>query len=73
MHSHICPRCGRPFEHDKFGYDPTWNAIQRITARALHRFYGACEKCIHKFMRRGGDFFRDEELGKIEVRSVHHV
>jgi hypothetical protein len=70
MHGHVCPRCNRSYEHQRFVYAQGWSPLERIVARALHRFYGACAPCIHKFMKRGGDFFNDEEIQKLEVRSV---
>jgi len=69
MHGHICPRCNRSFEHERFVYALAWSPLQRIVARALHRFFGACAPCIHKFIR--NDFLQDGEIQKLEVRSVH--
>ena len=50
MHAHICPRCRTDFEHEKFVPKPTWSPLQLMVARELHRFYGACQRCIFKFM-----------------------
>lgn len=71
MHAHNCHRCQRPFNHERFIYARHWNAVERIVARALHRFYGACPPCIHKFMN--NQFSQDKEIAQLEVRSVHHI
>jgi hypothetical protein len=60
VHTHVCPRCLKKFEHRRFVYQRSWNALERIAARALHRFYGACAPCIRKFMATG--FHEDSEI-----------
>lgn len=50
MHAHICPRCHTDFEHERFVPKATWSPVQTMIARELHRFYGACQRCIVKFM-----------------------
>lgn len=52
-HTHVCPRCLLKYNHRRFVYARGWNALERIVARALHRFYGACSPCIRKFVKNG--------------------
>jgi len=62
-HSHICPRCQKPFEHQQFGRLSQNRVVQAIV-RAIHRFYGACEPCCIKFIQ-SREIFEDPEVGLI--------
>lgn len=66
-HAHVCPRCNRQFDHERFVYHYQWDALQRIVARSLHRFYGACAPCIRKFMEGGGGFDQDKEINQLRT------
>jgi hypothetical protein len=70
MHSHICPRCNGRFEHERFNVQLPSVTLQSI-ARALHRFYGACNPCIQKFM--AAEVMQDGNVSRllaIETRSL---
>lgn len=50
MHAHTCPGCRKDYNHERFVIKATWTSLEKFAARHLHRFYGACQSCIEKYL-----------------------